>query len=40
MRHFATQSGKSKGQFHTPSEVSRIIASVIGIASENAIGRT
>ncbi len=40
MRHFATQSGKSKGQFYTPSEVSRIIASVIGISPENAIGRT
>jgi len=26
MRHFATESGKSKGQFYTPSEVSRIIA--------------
>src|SRR6266536_1887034 len=25
MRHFATESGKSKGQFYTPSEVSRII---------------
>ena len=24
MRHFATQSGKSKGQFYTPAEVSRI----------------
>jgi type I restriction enzyme M protein len=31
MRHFATQSGKSKGQFYTPAEVSRIIAQVIGI---------
>lgn len=31
MRHFATESGKSKGQFYTPSEVSRIIAKVIGI---------
>ena len=31
MRHFATQSGKSKGQFYTPSEVSRTMASVIGI---------
>jgi type I restriction enzyme M protein len=31
MRHFATQSGKSKGQFYTPSEVSRIIAQIIGI---------
>ena len=31
MRHFATQSGKSKGQFYTPSEVSRIIAKAVGI---------
>ncbi|MDT7043473.1 type I restriction-modification system subunit M [Candidatus Nitronereus thalassa] len=31
MRHFATQSGKSKGQFYTPAEVSRIIAQIIGI---------
>jgi type I restriction enzyme M protein len=31
MRNFATESGKSKGQFYTPAEVSRIIASVIGI---------
>ena len=30
MRNFATQSGKSKGQFYTPSEVSQIIAKVIG----------
>ncbi len=29
MRHFATESGKSKGQFYTPSEVSRILAKVI-----------
>jgi type I restriction enzyme M protein len=29
MRHFATESGKSKGQFYTPSEVSRIMAKVI-----------
>ncbi len=35
MRHFATESGKSKGQFYTPSEVSRVIAKVIGIAQEN-----
>lgn len=35
MRHFATESGKSKGQFYTPSEVSRVIAQVIGIAPEN-----
>ena len=31
MRNFATESGKSKGQFYTPAEVSRIIAQVIGI---------
>jgi type I restriction enzyme M protein len=31
MRHFATESGKSKGQFYTPAEVSRIIARIIGI---------
>ncbi|MFH1780585.1 MAG: type I restriction-modification system subunit M, partial [Candidatus Nealsonbacteria bacterium] len=32
MRNFATESGKSKGQFYTPAEVSRIIAKTIGIA--------
>ena len=31
MRHFATDSGKSKGQFYTPSEVSRVMAKVLGI---------
>ncbi len=31
MRHFATESGKSKGQFLTPSEVSIVIARVLGI---------
>src|SRR5208337_5133836 len=31
MRHFATESGKSKGQFYTPAEVSRIMARVLGI---------
>jgi type I restriction enzyme M protein len=31
MRHFATESGKSKGQFYTPAEVSRVMAQVIGI---------
>lgn len=35
MRHFATESGKSKGQFYTPAEVSRVIAQVIGISPEN-----
>ena len=33
MRHFATESGKSKGQFYTPAEVSRIMAKVIGIGN-------
>ena len=40
MRHFATESGKSKGQFYTPSEVSRVIAKVIGIAPANTIAST
>ena len=31
MRNFATESGKSKGQFYTPAEVSRTMAAVIGI---------
>jgi type I restriction enzyme M protein len=31
MRHFATESGKSKGQFYTPAEVSRVMAQVIGL---------
>jgi len=35
MRHFATESGKSKGQFYTPAEVSRVIAQVIGISRAN-----
>ena len=34
MRKFATESGKSKGQFYTPAEVSRILAKVIGISKE------
>src|SRR6266852_2886916 len=34
MRHFATESGKSKGQFYTPAEVSRIMAKVVGITSQ------
>lgn len=35
MRNFATESGKSKGQFYTPAEVSRILAKVIGIDKIN-----
>ena len=34
MRHFATQSGKSKGQFYTPAEVSRIMAQVIEVGPD------
>jgi type I restriction enzyme M protein len=34
MRHFATESGKSKGQFYTPAEVSRILAQVVGIGAD------
>ena len=40
MRHFATQSGKSKGQFYTPSEVSQVIARVIGISPQNTVAST
>ena len=36
MRHFATLSGKSKGQFYTPAEVSRVIAQIIGIREAKA----
>src|SRR6266446_5358831 len=38
MKHFAVESGKSKGQFYTPAEVSRIIAKVIDV--HKAAGRT
>lgn len=34
MRHFATESGKSKGQFYTPAEVSRVIAKIVGIEDQ------
>jgi type I restriction enzyme M protein len=40
MKNFATESGKSKGQFYTPSEVSRIIAKVIGISPDNSRAST
>ncbi|RQT42500.1 type I restriction-modification system subunit M [Burkholderia cepacia] len=33
MQHFATESGKSKGQFYTPAEVSRVVAQVLGIGT-------
>ncbi|TFH57782.1 type I restriction-modification system subunit M [Glutamicibacter arilaitensis] len=34
MRHFATESGKSKGQFYTPAEVSRVIAKLINVTAD------
>lgn len=40
MRHFATESGKSKGQFYTPAEVSRVLAKVIGINKSNSTSQT
>ena len=40
MRHFATESGKSKGQFYTPAEVSRIIAKVVGVGSATSASQT
>lgn len=40
MRHFATESGKSKGQFYTPAEVSRIMAKVIGVGSARSAAQT
>lgn len=40
MRHFATESGKSKGQFYTPSEVSRVIAQIIGIRNPKTTNQT
>ena len=40
MRHFASESGKSKGQFYTPSEVSRIMAKAIGISPANSKAAT
>jgi type I restriction enzyme M protein len=40
MRHFATESGKSKGQFYTPAEVSRIMAKVIGVGDAKSATQT
>ena len=40
MRHFATESGKSKGQFYTPAEVSRVIAQILGIRHASASADT
>lgn len=40
MRHFATQSGKSKGQFYTPAEVSRVMAQLLQIPAGTPKART
>jgi len=40
MRHFATESGKSKGQFYTPAEVSRVIAKVVGVGPNTRLDQT
>lgn len=40
MRNFATESGKSKGQFYTPSEVSRIVAAVAGLNDAHSVKQT
>lgn len=40
MRHFATESGKSKGQFYTPAEVSRIMAKLVGIGPNTRLDQT
>lgn len=40
MRHFATESGKSKGQFYTPAEVSRVVAKIVGIGKETRKSQT
>ena len=40
MRHFASESGKSKGQFYTPAEVSRIMAQILGIREAKTSSKT
>jgi type I restriction enzyme M protein len=40
MRNFATQSGKSKGQFYTPAEVSRIMAAILDVERANSANFT
>ncbi|WP_175745303.1 type I restriction-modification system subunit M [Burkholderia ambifaria] len=40
MQHFATESGKSKGQFYTPAEVSRVVAQVLGIGTAKTTANT
>ncbi|MGL5958783.1 MAG: HsdM family class I SAM-dependent methyltransferase, partial [Phocaeicola sp.] len=40
MKNFASESGKSKGQFYTPAEVSRVMAKVIGIQNAKSSAET
>ena len=40
MMNFAKDSGKSKGQFYTPSEVSRIMAKIIGVNKASSQSQT
>lgn len=40
MRHFATESGKSKGQFYTPAEVSRTMALVLDLGKAHSAGQS
>ncbi len=40
MKKFATEAGKSKGQFYTPAEVSRIMAKIIGVEKVNSPDQT
>jgi len=40
MRNFATESGKSKGEFYTPAEVSRVMAKVVGVGKANSNRQT
>lgn len=40
MKNFATESGKSKGQFYTPAEVSRVMAKVLGLDKAHTIAQT
>ncbi|KUK04973.1 MAG: Type I restriction-modification system, M subunit [Euryarchaeota archaeon 55_53] len=40
MKKFATEAGKSKGQFYTPAEVSRVMAKIIGVENANSPDQT
>lgn len=40
MKNFASEAGKSKWQFYTPAEVSRIMAKIIGVANANTPDKT